>query len=191
MKKQYFLIFIAAAVMAAGCTSPEQDEKIRLFWMQQMFAMMKKLPAGLPQPARQMPSVAGAPVRMPQTEQRVPARPRNQVMDVTIDTEAMAGPAPYAERVRMKRAWDAVQLSNQHTLNDIATAFGDQVKNSAFVITTNTEKQLKQVAKESNNFMTYFTRQQELLTKQEQDLNALMAQNRTKIRKLKKTNTSL
>ncbi len=191
MKKHPFFIFIAAALLTAGCTSPEQDQKIRLFWMQQYAALTAKITGGQPRCARQTPPPPGLSFRPQQPGTKTSAQPRPQVMDVTIETEALPGIAPYAERVRMKRAWDAVQIANQNTLDDISSAFGEKVKNQAFAVTTNTEKQLKQTAKEASNFAAYFTQQRALLSKQEQALNTLMTQNRTRIKKLKKTNTTL
>ncbi|MBO5011336.1 MAG: hypothetical protein J6C49_02645 [Elusimicrobiaceae bacterium] len=191
MKKQHFFIFIAAALIAAGCTSPEQDQQIRLFWMQQYSNVMMKSLSKLPSSARQLPAVQDLQFREHRPAPRPAAQPQPQVIDVTIETDALPGKAPHAERIRMKRAWDAVQISNQKTLDDINAAFGGQVKSKAFIITTNTEKQLKQAAKDAANFAAYFAQQKELLTKQEQALNALMTQNRGSIKKLKKTNTQL
>lgn len=189
MKKQRFLIFIAAALIAAGCTSPEQDQQIRLFWLQQYSNLMMKKLNKLPASARQTPSMQDMQLREHRPAPRPAAQP--QVIDVTIETDALPGKAPHAERIRMKRAWDAVQIYNQKTLDDINAAFGGQVKSQAFIITTNTEKQLKQAAKDAADFAAYFTQQKELLAKQEQELNALMTQNRGSIKKLKKTNTRL
>lgn len=185
MNKQSLFVFIAAAIAAAGCTSPEQDQQIRLFWLQQYANVMTKSFSKLPRSARQMPQMPAlsAPERTP----RAPVQPQPQLMEVTIETDALPGRAPHTERMRMKRAWDAVQIANQKTLDDINAAFGAQVKSKAFVITTNTEKQLKQAAQEAADFAGYFARQKELLAAQEQALNALMTQNRSSIKKLKKT----
>lgn len=188
MKKQHFFIFIAAALIAAGCTSPEQDQQIRLFWLQQYANLMTKSLRKLPSNTRHLPSLQ---IRENRPAPRTTAQPQPQLIDVTLETDALPGKAPHAERIRMKRAWDAVQLANQKTLDDINATFGEQVKAKAFIITTGTEKQLKQAAKDADSFMAYFTRQRELLTKQEQALNALMTQNRGSIKKLKKTNTPL
>lgn len=191
MKKILFFVFIAATIVGAGCTSPEQDQKIRLFWMQQYSNLMFKAMGKRPRATYPMPATPRMPARerqaTPQTEQQsLPS-----LMDVTIETDALPGKAPHAERVRMKRAWDAVQIANQKTLDDINTAFGDQVKSKAFLVTANTEKQLKQAAQNAADFNAYFTQQKELLTKQNQAITALMTQNRHNIKKLKKTNTSL
>lgn len=194
MKKQHFFIFIAAALLAAGCTSPEQDQKIRLFWMQQYTNLMikklgQKIPAMPTIPA--VPSAQRQTIPQPPNQPRKPVAPQPQMIDVTLETDALPGKAPLADRKRMKRAWDAVQLSNQKTLEDINTTFGEQVKNKVFVITANTEKQLKKEAKEAANFAAYFARQRDLLTKQDQALTQLMTQNRNNIKKLKKTQPSL
>ncbi len=194
MKKQHFFIFIAAALFAAGCTSPEQDQQIRLFWMQQysnlmMKTMGRKAPAVPLMPAERSATRQTFAQQPPQT--RKPAAPQPQLMDVTLETDALPGKAPLADRKRMKRAWDAVQLSNQKTLEDIHSTFGEQVKNKAFVLTAQTEKQLKKEAREAATFAAYFARQRDLLTKQEQALTQLMTQNRHNIKKLKNTGTSL
>jgi len=199
MTNKHFL-FICAAVLLAGCTSPEQDQEIRMFWMQQYSnVMMKKLSRGgaalRPVHSQMPPAPAAAePEAANGTYGKKPApkaNPQPQLIDVTIETDALPGKAPLADRKRMKRAWDAVQLSNQKTLEDINAAFGEQVKNKAFILTANTEKQLKKEAKEAANFAAYFARQRDLLTKQEQALTQLMTQNRNSIKKLKKANTSL
>lgn len=194
MKKQHFFIFIAFTLLAAGCTSPEQDQKIRHFWLQQYTnLMMKRLGNMTSRPNRRTPNITINPAASPSREaaQRQETAPQPQLMDVTMETKALDGKASYQDRVRMKHAWDAVQSSNQKTLEDISTAFGEQVKTKAFIITANTEKQLKQEAKNAEDFASYFARQQELLSKQEQDLTQLMTQNRGRIKKLRKTNTSL
>lgn len=191
MKKTLFCIFIAAAIMAAGCTSPEQDQKIRLFWMQQYSNLMLKSLGKMTRATRSLPPAVRQPVRERQTTSRTAEQALPSLMDVTIETDALPGKAPHTERVRMKRAWDAVQIANQKTLDDINTTFGEQVKAKAFLITANTEKQLKQAAQNATDFNAYFTQQKELLTKQNQAITALMTQNRHSIKKLKKTNTSL
>lgn len=192
MKKQSLLFILFAAALLAGCTTPEQDQQIRLFWLTQYGELMAKhLGKNLPAPAalaHSMPEASQpAAVRTP----RKPIEPQPQLIDVTLETDALPGNAPLADRKRMKRAWDAVQLSNQKTLEDINVAFGAQVKGKAFLITANTEKQLKQEAKQAANFAAYFARQRDLLAKQEQSLTQLMTQNRNNIKKLKKPNTAL
>lgn len=185
MKKQHFFIFLAAALLAAGCTTKEQDRQIQLFWLQQYTNLMMKSSGGLPSSARPMMPAPG--MNAVSHAPRPQAEPQPQLIDVTLETDALPGKAPHADRVRMKRAWNAVQISNQKTVEDINTAFGAQVKAKAFIITANTEKQLKQEAKEAADFNAYFARQRELLTKQEQDLTRLMTQNKKSIRKLKNT----
>ena len=196
MKKQHFFIFIAAALVAAGCTSPEQDQQIRLFWLQQYTNLMMKMSGNIPsRAAHRIPSVnTPAPDAYAPRKDAAPRKetdPHPQLIDVTMETDALEGKASHQDRVRMKRAWNAVQSSNQKTVEDIGTAFGEQVKAKAFIITANTEKQLKEEAKNAADFSSYFARQQELLAKQEQDITQLMTQNRSRIKKLKKTNTSL
>lgn len=183
MKKTPFFIF-AAALIAAGCTSPDQDQQIRLFWMQQFSNLMTKSSNKLPAISHQRQP---QPTPQPRPAPRPAAQPQPQLIDITLETDALPGKAPHEERIRMKRAWDAVQISNQKTLEDINAAFGEQVKTKAFIITANTEKQLKQEAENAANFAAYFARQQELLAKQEQDITQLMTQNKKSIRALKKT----
>lgn len=195
MKKQLFFILIAAVLLAAGCTSPEQDQQIRMFWLQQYTNLMMKRLGDMP--LRTEPHIPDTTMFPSGSAARKEAAPRKetdsqpQLMDVTMETDALDGKASYQDRVRMKRAWNAVQSSNQKTLEDIGTAFGEQVKAKAFMITANTEKQLKQEAKNATDFVSYFERQQELLSKQEQDITQLMVQNRGRIKKLKQINTPL
>ncbi|MGN0024871.1 MAG: hypothetical protein ACI351_05510 [Candidatus Avelusimicrobium sp.] len=195
MKKQSFFIFIAAALLTAGCTSPEQDQQIRLFWLQQYTNLMMKKSGRTPSDTtRRMPTTTMLPAAQAPRQEVTPRQemaPQPQLIDVTMETDALNGKAPFQDRVRMKRAWNAVQAVNQKTVEDIGTAFGEQVKTKAFIITTNTEKQLKQEAKNATDFASYFARQQELLAKQEKDITQLMTQNRGHIKKLKKINTPL
>lgn len=195
MKKQLFFILIAAVLLAAGCTSHEQDQQIRMFWLQQYTNLMMKRLGDMT--LRTEPHIPDTTMFPSGSAARKEAAPRKetdsqpQLMDVTMETDALDGKASYQDRVRMKRAWNAVQSSNQKTLEDIGTAFGEQVKAKAFMITANTEKQLKQEAKNATDFVSYFERQQELLSKQEQDITQLMVQNRGRIKKLKQINTPL
>lgn len=189
--KKYILLPLAALVMLAGCTTKEQDQEIRAFWMKQYMNVMVKLMSkkldNLPQAARQ--KLAAQQVRtggqnVPQ--QRTQPAPQPQIMEVTLDTDALPGRAPHADRVRMKRALEAVQISNQNTLTDIAVTFGNNVKTQALVLTAGTERQLKQAAANSANFAAYFAAQQQLLAQQEQKLNQLMKQNAGSIKKIRK-----
>lgn len=185
--KKYILLPLAAIILA-GCTTKEQDQQIRAFWMEQymnvMVKMMSKKMENLPQAARQRLE-AQQPRAGQNTPQPRPA-PQPQIMEVTLDTDALPGRAPHADRVRMKRALEAVQISNQNTLSDIAVTFGNNVKTQALVLTAGTERQLKQAAANSANFAAYFSVQQQLLAQQEQKLNQLMKQNAGSIKKIRK-----
>lgn len=190
--KKYILLPLAAAVMLAGCTTKEQDQQIRTFWMKQYMNVMVKLMSkkmdSLPQAARQKlaaPQVRTGGQNIHQPQRTQPA-PQPQIMEVTLDTDALPGRAPHADRVRMKRALEAVQISNQNILSDIAVTFGDNVKTQALVLTAGTERQLKQTAANSASFAAYFTAQQQLLAQQEQQLNQLMKQNTGSIKKIRK-----
>ncbi len=90
MKRTLLLIFIAAAIVAAGCTSPEQDQKIRLFWMQQYTNLMLKS-VGKMRTGRKLPSYAAMPTREHRPAPHTPDKPQQplpQLMDVTIETDA-------------------------------------------------------------------------------------------------------
>ena len=73
MKKYIFLILCAGIII--GCTNPEQDEKIRLFWMQQVLEL-------LPQPQRVVP--APGPVAMPVEPEETQV---NETTEITETTE--------------------------------------------------------------------------------------------------------
>lgn len=144
--KKYILLPLAAAVMLAGCTTKEQDQQIRTFWMKQYMNVMVKLMSkkmdSLPQAARQKlaaPQVRAGGQNVHQPQRTQPA-PQPQIMEVTLDTDALPGRAPHADRVRMKRALEAVQISNQNILSDIAVTFGDNVKTQALVLTAGTKR---------------------------------------------------
>lgn len=189
--KKYILFPLIGAIALAGCTTKEQDQQIRTFWLKQymnvMVKMMSQKLQNLPQSARQklaeqQARSGGQNASQPQRPQ--PA-PQPQIMEVTLDTDALPGRAPHADRVRMKRALEAVQVSNQNTLSDISVTFGNNVKTQALVLTAGTERQLKQAAANSANFAAYFSIQQQLLAQQEQKLNQLMKQNAGSIKKIR------
>ena len=211
--KKINLLLLAACVLAAGCTSKEQDEKIKTFWMGQAFAVMLKVGSlKSPKAMETMPldmlknlhksdsafpaeSVPTVPVATsPASASSDALRPANntprpkpmQVLDVTMDAEALPGKASYSERIRMKKAWTAVQESNQNLLKDIKSAFGRKVGDKAFYITVNTEQKLKHVAANVSNYNDYATAQKQILAKQEQAIKQLMEQNKANIQRIKK-----
>lgn len=214
---KYTLLPLIAAALVAGCTTKEQDEQIRTFWMMQSLEAMNKVatPANMeklsklaaksanfgamgametphmdwpenfdePEPAlpAQPASQATAPVRR--------AAPAPQFMDVTIDTDELPGRAPQAERAKMKRAFDAVQINNQAALSAIENSFNASVKHKAFLITTQTEKDLKAAAAKSANFQAYFAEQKRLLALQDQKLTQLMKQNTANLKRVRRSST--
>lgn len=212
--KKYTLLPLIAVSLLAGCTTKEQDEKIKTFWMMQSMQLMNKvastkmdqltkLAAGSanfgamgamgsrhmdfpehfdgPTPAlpAQNASTAAAPVRR--------TTPAPQIMDVTMDTDELPGKAPQAERAKMKRAFDAVQVNNQAALVSIERTFNTAVKHKAFLITTQTEKDLKAAAAKSANFQAYLSEQKRLLALQDQKLMQLMKQNAANLKRTRRT----
>ncbi len=194
--KKFLLIPLAALFALAGCTSKEQTQQIRLFWLQQYTnLMMKKLTAKQQELAND-PRLKDFTAMLKQSNpsasqnnsiQNAPKRPAQpQIMEVTMETDTLPGKASQADRTRMKRALEAVQISNQNTLADIDATFGSQVKYQAFLLTTKTERQLKQIAAQSANFTAYFTQQQKLLKEQDQQINELLQNNTASIKKLRR-----
>ena len=118
-------------------------------------------------------------------------KPLPQIIEVTMDSDEIKGKAPQADLDRMKRAINAVQLSNQKTLTDIGTTFGESVKNKAMIITTETEQKLRDEATKAASFTAFFAKQKELISTQNQRLNQLMAQNTQNIRRIKTRSKSL
>lgn len=301
MTKKYFLLLSVIAVLCCGCTSKEQDQKIKLFWLQQFagvsmkaLANSDKLAALRPQQlgkntklsAAQSPDLANLKpatplpamlfvsphcgrcqrlkkdgwaqkfkeqysgkvalteydLSVPKNEEllrdmmrkhkmqrinypaffigssvaqgypldqkaqqitkkelaafvrknpAVAQKPLPQIIEVTMESDEIKGVAPQADLARMKRALSAVQLANQKTLTDIGTTFGETVKNKALMITTATERELKQEASVSATFTDYLTKQRELLTEQNKQLNQLMTQNAKNIRNINTRSNSL
>ena len=301
MMKKYFLLLSVIAVLCCGCTSKEQDQKIKLFWLQKFagvsmkaLANSDKLAALQPQQLRkntklsaaQSPDLANLKpatplpamlfvsphcgrcqrlkkdgwaqkfkeqysgkvalteydLSVPKNEEllrdmmrkhkmqrinypaffigssvaqgypldqkaqqitkkelaafvrknpAVPQKPLPQIIEVTMESDEIKGVAPQADLARMKRALSAVQLANQKTLTDIGTTFGETVKNKALMITTATERKLKQEASVSATFTDYLTKQRELLTEQNKQLNQLMTQNAKNIRNINTRSNSL
>ena len=194
--KKFLLIPLAALFALAGCTSKEQTQQIRLFWLQQYTNfMMKQLTAKQQKLANDprlkefatMLKQNNQPVSPNASVQNAPKRPAQpQIMEVTLETDTLPGKASQTDRTRMKRALEAVQLSNQNTLADIDATFGSQVKYQAFLLTTKTERQLKQIAAQSANFTAYFAQQQKLLKEQERQINELLQNNTASIKKLRR-----
>ncbi len=190
MKK--FILFPLAALLLCACTTEEQSQQIRLFWLKQYAAVMtQKLANMQPQANGQsLQALLTEFQKSPSVSQSAAAqqrqKPAPQIMEVTLDTEALPGRAPKEERVKMKHALEAVQLSNQTTLTDIAATFGDNVKYQAFLLTAETERQLKQAAAQSADFNAYLTAQQKLLVEQDKKLNQLMQKNAGSIKKIRR-----
>ncbi len=210
MKK--FILFPLAALLLCACTTKEQAQQIRLFWLQQYANLMsaqlqKKLQTvqnnpqlaemlkqmqtqirSLPQQAAAVNSNKATASAQSEAAQPVSRRTYNapQIMEVTLDTDALPGKAPHEDRVRMKRALEAVQISNQNTLNDIAATFGDKVKYQAFLLTADTERKLKQTASTSANFNAYLAAQKKLIQTQNWKLNQLMQQNADSIKNIRR-----
>ncbi len=193
MKKRSLFLLVAAVVLA-GCTSKEQEQQIRLFWLQQYTnLMMKKIAAAQHNLAKDPRMKEFAAVLQKINAQPLPAAPQQpaprakppQIMEVSMSEDLLPGKASEADRARMKRALEAVQLSNQATLSDIETTFGGDVKYKAFLITAKTERQLKNIAAQSANFTAYFNEQQKLLKNQEAQINQLLLQNTGSIKKIR------
>ncbi len=121
----------------------------------------------------------------------VPKKPLPQIIEVTMESDEIKGVAPQADLTRMKRAINAVQLANQKTLTDIGSTFGESVKNKALVITTDTERKLRQEAASAATFADYLAKQRELITAQNKQLNQLMTQNAKNIRNINTRSNSL
>ena len=198
MKK--FILFPLAALLLCACTTEEQSQQIRLFWLKQYAAVMTQKLANMQPQAngqslqalltefQKSPSVtqSSAAQNTPAAAAQQRPKPAPQIMEVTLDTEALPGRAPKEDRVKMKHALEAVQLSNQTTLTDIAATFGDNVKYQAFLLTAETERQLKQAAAQSADFNAYLTAQQQLLVEQDKKLNQLMQKNAGSIKKIRR-----
>ena len=105
-----------------------------------------------------------------------------------MDTDELPGKAPQAERAKMKSAFDAVQVNNQAALVSIERTFNTAVKHKAFLITTQTEKDLKAAAAKSANFQAYLSEQKRLLALQDQKLMQLMKQNAANLKRTRRTN---
>lgn len=211
MKKTYLFILCTGLVLA-GCTSKEQDEKIKVFWGNQLFDVMMKASAKNPamlQKNMPLSVVQSASVR-PQhvmsdktnhmtgnistvnthgnvTTQNASKTPQVQVLDVTTEEDILPGKAPYAERVRMTSALGHVQENNQAILKDLQSTFGEEVKNSAFYITLDTERKLKKEAATALNYKAYVARQTQILAEQDKAIKQLMQQNKSSLRRIKNT----
>ncbi len=195
-------------ILLSGCTSKEQDQKIRAFWFQQFWGVVQKKGSLKNSPATMLPmsfaaSAAARPTVPTHTESSAvpvvthapaPVAPRvttpavsrpATILDVTMDDEALPGKAPLEDRVRMKRDWTALQVNNQVTLKDLQVAFGDKVKDKAFYMMLSTEQKLKQVAYLAPDYTTYQNRQQQLLQEQSKAISQLMEQNKASIRHFK------
>lgn len=206
MKKTYLFILCAGLILA-GCTSKEQDEKIKAFWGQQFLGfMMKNAERNQAMLQKAMPIVAAQsaalrPHAAPEqphiavvdshgdtvAAQNAPKVPQVQVLDVTTEDDVLPGKARYEERVRMTSALGSVQENNQAILKDLQATFGESVKTSAFYITLNTERKLKKAAAVATDYKDYTARQKQILAEQDQSIKQLMQQNKSSLRRLKKS----
>ena len=198
MIKKYFLLFAIIAVFCCGCTTKEQDQKIKLFWLQQFanastkvlavnmnkLASLQAKGAFGKKPSLPVKTASVQPTVQKTAPVRQPVQESPQLIEVTLDTDQVVGVAPQADLTRMKRAISAVQLANQKTLTDIGTTFGESVKNKALMITAATERKLKQEASVAATFTEYLAKQRDLLTAQNKQLNQLMTQNAKNIRNI-------
>ncbi len=203
MKK--LILFPLTALLLCACTTKEQEQQIRLFWLQQYAEVLTKQLAqqqtndpdfndflskikSMPSANKTAGQLPGQPETTSNTQPRpaTPRKPAPQIMEVTLDTDALPGRATQEDRVKMKRALEAVQLSNQSTLNDIAATFGDNVKYQAFLLTADTERKLKKAASSSADFNAYLAAQNKLLQTQNQKLNQLMQQNASSIKNIRR-----
>lgn len=210
MKKQ-LLFLLAAALLAGGCTTKEQDMQIRLFWLNQLANLSTKttdrdfrqlqqqlqaLSLQEQAPLSQLKK-ATVPAQQPGDNEDTPsaeapgtatrkAIPQPQIMDVTLEDDVLPGKAPYADRVKMQQALNAFRQNNQNTLADIGNAFNEQVKSKAFYITAQTEKSMKQTAQTSTNFETFSTALQKAAVQQNKQLRQLMTQNKNQLKKLRR-----
>ena len=190
--KKITLITFCAFLFTVGCTSPEQDEKIKSFWKEQTGeALMKALDVkgqlmikALQNRNQGMPVEQTQPQPAPKPRQastpQIPA-----MLEVTMEEEALPGRAALSERKLMKQALDQVQINNHATLQDLQTVFGESVKVKAFLITNRTETELKKVAANATTFQAYLTRQEKLLKEQQQAIEQLMEQNKSSMKRLK------
>lgn len=219
--KKIILIAFCTSFLFAGCTSPEQDQKIKDFWAQQLANLMLKVgPLNVPQaapisdPAEVTSALKGRREQRkaalnalvtgiidaqrkqptpptPQPQPQKPVKPKfsadmlPQMVEVTMDEEALPGKADYKERVQMMEAFSQVLTNNQKTLQDLQETFGETVKLKGFQITTRTETKLKEAAANATHFQDYLTQQQRLLQAQEKEIHQLMTQNINSLKKIK------
>ena len=217
--KKIILIIFCACIFFAGCTSPEQNQKIQTFWFQQYVNLMLKIgpltpsaPTGNNRPtalterqaqrraaaralltgilrAQQSPQIPPTPA--PQAQPQKPAKPKfstdmlPQMVEVTMDEEALPGKADYKERVQMMNAFSQVLTNNQKALQDLQETFGESVKLKAFLVTTRTETKLKETAATAENFQDYLAKQQQLLQAQDKEIEQLMTKNINSLKKIK------
>lgn len=188
--KKLILFSLTAVLLSSGCVSKEQEQQIRLFWMKQYANWTAKnrtqnkifRPSPLSDEKGPQRSLKGQ--NNPQTQPASNNLP--QIMEVTLDTEALPGKAPLQDRIQMKTSLEEVLLSNQNTLSDINATFGNNVKYQAFLITSNTESQLKKAAEQSINLASYLAAQQKLLQEQNAQINELLLQNTSSIKQLRR-----
>ena len=191
--KKWGLVFVFGTLLLAGCTTKEQEQQIRLFWLQQYSNLMMKKLASAPAELANNPQFKKLTASLEQSfGKNLPAQPaaarpaQPQIMEVSMSEDLLPGKASEADRTRMKRALEAVQLSNQSTLTDIAATFGNNVKYQAFLITAQTERQLKKTAEQSATFTAYFQTRQQLLKEQDRQINELLRKNTASIKNIRR-----
>ena len=203
--KKNLLIICAICLFAAGCTKPEQDAKIKMFWLEQYMNLMAKLTAAQTKldvhssqdisnklhealqnlhtqtPDKPQPAAASSAAPKP----RPAAKKLPEMLEVTLDEEALPGKAPLQERILMKKAWNEAQLDNHDFLQDLQDMFGEDVKVKAFLITSQTETALKKEAAKAPSYQAYLVQHKKLVQAQTAALQQLMQENKKSIKHIK------
>ncbi|MBP5617246.1 MAG: thioredoxin family protein [Elusimicrobiaceae bacterium] len=110
-----------------------------------------------------------------------------QYMEITLeeDDPSFKGKAPANDLQVIQWELEKVQQDNTNALRDIGAMFGADTQSQAFIITSKTEKSLRNAARNSTSLQQYLTAQNKLLKQQETDLNRLMQANASRLRSIK------
>ncbi len=110
-----------------------------------------------------------------------------QYMEITLeeDEPSFKGKASAKDLQAIQQALEKVQQDNTNALRDIGTMFGADTQSQAFIITSKTEKSLRNAARNSISLQQYLTAQNKLLKQQEADLNQLMQAHASRLRSIK------
>ena len=102
------------------------------------------------------------------------------VVSITMEDDAILGPASAADKAKMKTYLSGVRDNNEETLASMQSMFPKQVWKQALTTITETENQLKQLANQSATYAEFLNKATPIERKAQQQIEQLFRQNASK-----------